>query len=228
MTDFKCLATGSSGNCYLLKMGSSTIVLDAGCEWNKLTSNVNLNDVDLAYISHEHKDHSKNYEKLVLRGVKCLDGINTQEITKNEINAKIRGKLRVLRVPIKHGACNNCALVVKSEEDIVLYATDFNICEYDLSKFKFTRIIVECNYLEENIPDGEVDIKVKRQINTHMGLEGLKLFLNTLDLSKCEEIDLIHISQGLGNSIIMGSSIYCQYKIKTGVCRQYGGIDYYG
>lgn len=227
MTNFECLATGSTGNCYLLNVGSSTIILDAGCDFKKLTSKVNLNDVDLAYISHEHQDHSKHLKDLILRGVKCLDGITNQQPEKNAINGKNGGLLQVLRIPVWHGKCNNSALIIKSDDELVLYATDFSYCEYDLSKFKFTRVIVECNYIE-SLTVGVEDIKVKRQINTHMGLEGLQIFLDKLDLSKCYEIDLIHMSQGYGDRILMGSTIYGKYRIKTGVCKQYGGIDYYG
>ena len=93
--------------------------------------------------------------------------------------------------------------------------------------------MVECNYLEDYIreltKDGEeLDIKSQRQINTHMGLEGLMCFLDTLDLSECKEIILMHISQSHGDPIIMGATIFGRYKIRTGVCRQWGGIDYYG
>ena len=224
MVEVKCIASGSTGNCYLLKMNGETVILDAGCDWNKILANQNLNDVLFAYISHEHKDHSLNYETLKLRGVKCLDGITNQSFNK----VTIKGKNMVLyRVPIRHGKVNNAALIIQDSKDIVLYATDFNLCEYDLSEFKFTHILVECNYLEDRIK-GHEDAKSIRQINTHMGLEGLKVFLSTLDLRECKEIDLIHLSQQYGNNVIMGSSIYSKFKIKTGVCQQYGGIEYYG
>jgi len=227
MTNLECLATGSTGNCYILKVGSFLVILDAGCDFKKLTSKVNLNDVDFAFISHEHQDHSKHLKDLLLRGVKCIDGITNQETIKNEFKSKFGGFSQVLRIPIKHGKCNNSALIIKTDDELVLYATDFTHSDYDLSKFKFTHIIVECNYVESMVAD-TTDIKVKRQINTHMGLEGLKIFLDKLDLSKCKEIDLIHMSQGFGNRILMGSSIYSRYHIKTGVCKQYGGIDFYG
>lgn len=224
MTNLKCLATGSSGNCYILTIDENTILLDAGCTWNKITQNINLNKIDMAYISHIHKDHSANLEKLVLRGVYCVDGINTQEIIKK----RFKDKFIWFKVPIQHGECVNNALIVQKNEEIVLYATDFNLCEYDLSEFKFTRVIVECNYLEEEVKNYIDDTKVRRQINTHMGLEGLKIFLDSLDLSKCTEIDLVHMSSDYGSKIIMGSSIYSRYKIKTGVCLKNGGIEYYG
>lgn len=227
MTSVNCLASGSTGNCYLLNIDGNTIILDAGCSWNKLIANQNLNDVLFAYISHNHRDHSLNYEKLYLRGLNILGGTTNKEIVKNEIIAKNKGKLKVYRIPIEHGEEENCALIVQSENECVLYATDFNLCEYDLSTFKFTHILVECNFLEEKVA-GHEDVKTLRQINTHMGLDGLKIFLDSLDLSKCKEIDLIHLSQQYGNKEIMGSAIYSKYRIKTGVCEQYGGIEYYG
>lgn len=228
MVEVKCLATGSTGNCYLLKIDGETVILDAGCDWNKLVAAQNLNDVLFAYISHEHKDHSLNYKKLRLRGVKCLDGITNQEFVKNQINGKFQAKnIEIYRVPILHGKVNNNALIIKTPDECVLYATDFSLCEYDLSEFRFTHILVECNYLEERAK-GHLDIKTIRQINTHMGLDGLKVFLDSLELRWCKEIDLIHMSQQYGNDVIMGSSIYSRYKIKTGVCQQYGGIEYYG
>lgn len=228
MAEIRCLASGSTGNCYLLDVDGDSIILDAGCEWNKLVASQSLNEVLFAYISHEHKDHSLNYEKLILRGVKCLDGITNTEFKKNAIKGKKSGKyLELYRVPIFHGKVNNSALIIQNENECILYATDFSLCEYDLSEFKFTHILVECNYLEEKI-QGHEDIKTRRQINTHMGLEGLKIFLDSLDLSQCKEIDLIHLSQQYGNDVIMASSIYTTYKIKTGVCQQYGGIEYYG
>ena len=227
MIEVNCLATGSTGNCYIVKIDGSTVILDAGCKWNKLIANQNLNDVLFAYISHVHKDHSLNEENLRIRGVEILNGTTNGEILKNEIKTKFEGKLRVYRIPIQHGDTENAALIIQTKKECLLYATDFNLCEYDLSTFKFTHIMVECNFLESNV-EGHEDIKTLRQINTHMGLEGLKIFLDSLDLSQCKEIDLIHLSQQYGNYIFMGSAIYNKYRIKTGVCQQYGGIEYYG
>lgn len=228
MVEVNCLATGSTGNCYILKINDLLVILDAGCDWNKLVANVNLNDVDMAFISHEHKDHSLNYKKLVLRGIYCLDGINTNEIIKNQNKTLTNKQYEVYRIPIQHGNVQNCALVIKYDDECILYATDFNLCEYDLSIFKFTHILVECNYLETIVKHCTDRARREENIYRHMGLEGLKIFLDSLNLESCREIDLIHMSNQFGDSIVMGSSIYSRYKIKTGVCKQYGGIEYYG
>lgn len=215
-----------------MKIDDCTVILDAGCKWEKIVENINLNQVDMAYISHEHKDHSSCLENLLLSGVSVLSGIDNEiYVKKRNLRAK-NSEYEVLLVPIQHGETKNSALILKNDKECILYATDFNCCEIDLSEYKFTHILVECNFIESKtnkIDKSHKDYdKVRRQINTHMGLNGLQIFLDGLDLTECREIDLIHMSQGYGNSEIMGSTIYSRYRIKTGVCKQWGGIEYYG
>ena len=218
---FKCLATGSSGNCYILNLGGGYILLDAGIPISKIIDGINLNDVLFACITHQHLDHKKSMGDLLKRRVQVFyGGLDTQP---KRIKWK---KHKITQIPVLHGECINNAFVIQYENECVLYATDFNVCEYNLSEFKFTRIIVECNYIESMIKLD--DIKAKRQINTHMGLDGLKLFLDSLDLSQCKEIDLVHISSQYGNAVMMGAAIHSKYKIKTGVCKKFGGIAFYG
>jgi len=222
MTQFKCLATGSSGNCYLLDLGGGCIILDAGITIKKILDNINFNDVIFACISHSHNDHKASMPDLLRKHIQIFyGGSNTKPKFSNCKGHKI------IQMPIEHGECINNAFIIKYENECVLYATDFTLCEYDLSEFKFTRVIVECNFCEDLIPT-EMDLKTKRQINTHMSLNGLKIFLDSLNLSTCKEIDLIHKSNQYGNAVVMGATIYSKYKIRTGVCKQFGGVAYYG
>jgi len=221
MNQFKCLATGSTGNCYLVNLGGGCIILDAGIPIQKIVENVNLNDVAFCCITHEHKDHSKTMNDLLKRRVRVLYGGDITTVKRYEINSH-----KIIQIPVKHGECINSAFIIQYKSECILYATDFNLCEYDLSDFKFTRVIVECNFIDTLIE--AIDFKTRRQINTHMSLDGLKIFLDKLNLTGCSEIDLIHMSQGYGNEILMGSSIYARYKIKTCVCLQWGGVKQYG
>ncbi len=227
--EIKCLASGSTGNCYLVNLGSGWIMFDAGISLDKVSKHINLNNIDFAFISHEHKDHSKYSDNLRFRGVKTLKGNLIAKFNKISNLGEFWGKYSILGVPVEHGEEKNSALIVKDmkSSELLLYATDFNICRFDISQYQFTRIMVECNFLEEYMVEN-LGYKEERQINTHMGLEGLMCFLDKLNLSKCKEIILMHLSQTKGDPIIMGATIYNRYKIKTGVCRQWGGIDYYG
>lgn len=220
-TTFKCLATGSTGNCYLVNLGGGYLILDAGIPIKKIIENVNLNDVKFACISHEHKDHNKSMADLLKRKIRVIYGGESQTVKREEV-----AEHKIIQIPVKHGECINSAFIIQYKGECILYATDFNLCEYNLSEFRFTRVIVECNFIDTLIE--AIDFKTRRQINTHMSLDGLKIFLDKLNLTGCEEIDLIHMSQGYGNEILMGSSIYAKYKIPTSVCLQWGGVKSYG
>lgn len=230
MTTIRCLATGSSGNCYLVNLGSGYFLLDCGVTLSVITKAINLNGIDFCFVSHKHKDHSFLLETLARRGVKIFAPKVIQETNKNALLALFGGKYEVFTFDVQHGECPNSGIIIKDKtsNECLLYATDFNLCYADLSDFAFTRIIVECNYLEDRLKGRELDFKEQRQINTHMGLEGLQIFLDSLKLYSCKEIILCHMSQGLGDRVIMGATIYARYRIKTGVCCKLGGIDYYG
>lgn len=222
MSIFKCLATGSSGNCYLLDLGGGCIILDAGITIKKILDNVNLNNVQFACISHNHNDHKASMPDLLRKRVQVFYGGNNEKVKFNTCKEH-----KIIQVPVAHGECINNAFIIKYKDECILYATDFTLCDYDLSEFKFTRVIVECNFCEDLIPS-EMDLKTKRQINTHMSLNGLKIFLDKLNLTGCSEINLIHKSNQYGNAVVMGATIYARYKIRTGVCKQFGGVAYYG
>jgi phosphoribosyl 1,2-cyclic phosphodiesterase len=222
MTTFSCIASGSTGNCYLVNLGGGYIILDAGIPIQKIVQNVNLNDVLFACITHEHNDHKKSMADLKKRNVQVFYGGDNIKTKLTKFKNHI-----IIQVPVSHGETINNAFVIQYKNECILYATDFNLCEYILSDFKFTRVIVECNFIDSYVEKID-DFKTRRQINTHMSLDGLKIFLNKLNLESCEEIDLIHLSQSYGNEMIMGSSIYAKYKIPVCVCKQWGGVKSYG
>ena len=226
----KSLGSGSTGNCYLVEQDGITYILDAGVDFKKIISNINLNKVDFAFISHEHMDHSLNQEKLVLRGVKVIEGRNTQVFSKNENLSQFYPNMSIFTFPIEHGECQNAGLIVKTKNECLLYCTDFNICKYDLSDFKFTHIIVECNYQEDLMQRAPTDYKRLRQINTHMGFEGLKIFMQHLDISNVEWILLVHLSTEaeLIDRDTLGLKAKLEWHKKIGVARKMGGIDWYG
>lgn len=231
---FQCLGTGSSGNCYLIQLGSSYILLDAGVQFKKITKAINLNNLDFAFISHEHKDHSLCEENLRYRAVSILNGNTIQDFVKIAKFSQFSAELSIFLFPLEHGECKNGGIIIKKngnskgeQAECVLYATDFTVCKYDLSAFKFTSVIVECNYLKEKVIDTPEFMRTKENIYRHLSLEGCDLFLSKLDLSQCKEIILCHFSDNYSDAIYMGSYINSKYKIKTLCCRKLGGYDTY-
>jgi ribonuclease BN (tRNA processing enzyme) len=225
-----CLGTGSIGNCYLIWTNKSKILLDAGVRFQQILEKTNLSDIDFAFISHKHKDHSLNQEKLISRGVNVIDGSVSSLWRKNLNLGKFQGNVYTFGVSHGETICNGC--IIEDEIDTILYITDFNLCTWNLSHFKFTSIILECNYCESMVSQELIDsdLKIKRQINTHMGLNGLITFLKTLDLSQCKEIILTHKSTDtrLYNELEVSHRVFSEFLIPVGICQHKGGIEWIG
>lgn len=218
---FECLCTGSTGNCYLVNLGSGWIILDAGCNINRIEKNINLNEVKFAFLSHNHHDHDKSINELQKRKIKVVFGNLVDDFTQVDESLFI--------FPVEHGEtrCGGC--IIQEGKECVLYITDFNLCKWDLSDFKFTSIIIECNYIRNNVLSKENSyVRTRENIYRHHSMESTIEFLKTLNLSKCEEIYLIHMSQLLGDRLTMGATVYSEFLIPVGVCEQYGGVDWYG
>ncbi len=228
--EITCIASSSKGNCYLVKSGTFTFLLDAGVKIEKINQYVNLNNVDFAFISHNHKDHSRSVENLRNSSVLIVSNKETQELNKTAVKSKFGDNpLILIEIPVAHGEEPNNALVVWNQDadEMLLYATDFNKCESNLEAFPFTDVIIECNYLEDKLVQVE-DFKTRRQINTHMGFEGCINFLSDLNLSFCKNIYLCHLSDSLCDEFYVGVSTYGRFKIPTHVCKTFGGVESYG
>lgn len=90
---FCSLASGSSGNCYLVRTESTAILVDAGISGRRIFAGLaalgmNQEDVDGVLITHEHIDHIKS----------------VQMLAKKLENAKF---LRVLAHGMRPASCGN-------------------------------------------------------------------------------------------------------------------------
>jgi phosphoribosyl 1,2-cyclic phosphodiesterase len=88
-------------------------------------------------------------------------------------------------------------LLVNQQGEKLLFATDTYYIRY---KFKgISHFMVECNYslkiLNENVAAGFIDKgRKKRLMRSHFSLENVKEFFRANDLSKVQEIWLLHLS----------------------------------
>lgn len=64
MVKFLCLGSGSSGNCYYLTTGQTSLLVDAGLSMRNLrkalqANGFRLDDIDGVLVTHDHADHIK-------------------------------------------------------------------------------------------------------------------------------------------------------------------------
>ena len=59
-----CIATGSNGNCYILKdTNGRAVILDCGIRFQDITHHKafpNFFNIDFVFVSHSHSDHNKS------------------------------------------------------------------------------------------------------------------------------------------------------------------------
>ena len=202
---FESLASSSSGNAYIVSDNDTRILLECGVSHAKLQklSGFSLSEFQACLVSHEHKDHAKSVAELISRGMEVYMSQGTAEkldvdgVTLIEHLEQFSvGSLDVVPFNTFHDAAEPLGFLIKSrvDGDVLAFATDTVNLRY---KFPGLNILaIEANYdkhiLErcEKMPE-----KVRYRItNSHMEIDTLCDYLRNLDLSRCREIHLLHLS----------------------------------
>ena len=208
MIRIKTLASGSSGNAYLIDDGHSQLLLECGINFKdiQIALNFKTSDISSCLVSHEHKDHSKGIKDVLRAGIDVYTSQGTADaegikhhrlkIIESKKTYSI-GTWKVLPFDVEHDVNEPLGFLLMNEVgDKLLFATDTYYVRY---RFKgLTHIMVECNYsmdiLEENIASGVHKAMKRRLLKSHFSLENVKEFLKANNLSKVQEIHLMHLS----------------------------------
>ncbi|GEN30266.1 phosphoribosyl 1,2-cyclic phosphodiesterase [Cerasibacillus quisquiliarum] len=209
MIEIKTLASGSSGNCYHVTDGSTPLLLECGINFRDIQIALDFKTSNLAgcLVSHEHKDHSKGIKDVLKAGIDVYtsqgtaeaEGIKHHRLKVIEPKKAFQiGTWKVLSFDVEHDVNEPLGFLFMNQQgEKLLFATDTYYVRY---RFKgLTHIMVECNYsmdiLNENIESGRVpQLMKKRLVKSHFSLENVKEFLKANDLSRVQEIHLMHLS----------------------------------
>lgn len=217
MIEITKIASGSTGNCYYLEDEKIAILIECGVNYSTIFRHLGtdkLRKVSACFISHEHNDHSKCWEDLILFGKRCYMTKGTfsslSAKTDRSINQHYIRKIdpfsifwiertwQCMAFTTEHDAREPVGFLIQTKEAKILYATDTYFLRYKIKDL--THIMIECNYvqkiLDENVQAGTVSADLRNRImRSHLSLEQLKAFLEANDLSKLREIMLIHPSR---------------------------------
>lgn len=214
MIEITPYASGSRGNCYRITDGRTPLLLECGISINDILRNLKFGVSSLAgcLLSHGHSDHSRAVKDLMKFGVDIylsqgtadeISGLGPWRHRINIIKAKQQfriGTWTILPFETQHDAAEPLGFLLANQYgEKLLYATDTYYIRY---RFRgLTHIAVECNYsmdiLRANIEAGLVEPALKKRIlKSHFSLEHVKEFLKANDLSKVQEIWLLHLSDG--------------------------------
>lgn len=240
MIDIISHGSGSTGNLYEVVNDTTSIILECGLakDLTLMSLSKPITSYNGCLISHKHGDHSSlidyiaSYTKVYANygTLHHYRLVNTKNCTLiSDVPFKIKD-IMIVPISVPHGNVENNAFILLDKNSKVLFATDFITIENNLSGYDFDKIFIECNYsqsvLDSILKSGESDKEMKyiRQLNTHCSDIGLIEILNTFNLSKCTEINLLHLSEFCSNANEMKKLIGGKFNIKVNVIDKHGVI----
>ena len=214
------LGSSSAGNCYLISDGECLIMLECGFSFKWIAGQMrekgySFSQLSGVLISHEHKDHARAWDKLAeLCQIYASDGTIEAMAAKNPAMAEtvvsiapetpeaftsrpqVIGTFDVVAFRTFHDAREPVGFLLQSRVtgERLVFATDTVNIRY---RFPGVNILMlEANYAESILARNSriPETVVKRIRNSHMELYRLAAYLQTLDLSDCREIYLMHLS----------------------------------
>lgn len=210
MIDIKVLASGSKGNCYLMDNGETKLLLDAGIPFNQIQigCDFRVSDISGCLVSHRHGDHAKAIKDLLKRGInvygpKDLQNINPQiSVLKPLIKYNI-GSFMIVPFELTHDVeCYGYQINSIGKQKLV-YITDTAYVRYTFSEL--THVMIEANYDTEIIRKNTLNMDINgnlasRIIQSHMDIKTVEEFLDANDLSKLQQVYLLHLSDSNSNA----------------------------
>ncbi len=206
MLKYALLASGSKGNCCLIRDAQTNIIIDCGTTQKYLKNcfdrlQYDYLKSDALLITHAHRDH--------IAQLKMFDSIPTYSKTKLETNAFTQIEdysqidihtLRVEEIPLSHDSEACSGFVVYSGTQKLVYLTDTGY----LKEEHLTILENADYYIVESNHDVEMLMQTSRPMFTkqriisdvgHLCNEDCAYLLSRIIGSKTKEIVLAHISE---------------------------------
>ncbi len=199
----KCIATGSTGNCYLLTSESEeTLILDCGIPIKEIKKGLNWNirNVVGCIVSHVHSDHSKSVKDFEAMGIPVFAPYISKKPMKIG-NGDFRVQafdLTTLDGSWTHTNADGTPcpiygfLITHKEMGRMLYITD---CELVKWKFKdINHVFLGVNY-DKDLIDNEDSAKVNHVYRGHMSIDTACDFVKANNSKDLQNVIMCHLSK---------------------------------
>ena len=208
--EIKILASGSSGNAYVVSDGKTTLLLDAGIPFADIQKGMDYktSEIDACLVTHRHGDHAKAVPKLLERGIPvCGPADLATHYNRVIVFPAAYSRLadiahihtmRIRAFPVHHDVeCYGYYIASTETEERLLYMTDTTHTEYTFRDL--THIMIECNHSQEmvvqNARNGVIPgVLAERIMRSHMSIETVLGMLEANDTTKLKQVYLLHLS----------------------------------
>ena len=210
MIEIQTLATGSKGNCYYVTDGVTPILIECGISFKQIQRKLNFQTSDIAacLISRDYLRPASGVVGFLKSGIRCYMSNGTKTALNRDNHHRIKtvenkkqftvGTWTILPFDVQRDVAEPFGFLLGNDAgDKLLFATDTYYIKY---KFQgLTHLMIECNYcqsiLDANVESGRIHSSMrKRVMKSHFSLENVLEFLKANDLSKLQEIWLLHLS----------------------------------
>ena len=216
--DIKIIASGSSGNAYLIGDGHTLLLLDAGIPFRRIQIGCGFrtSKIDGCLVTHRHGDHAAAIPKLIERGIAVYSNADVaglyegvQELT--ALNEYTIGTFRILPFEAEHEVpCYGYQVTSTATGEKLIYITDSAYVKYTFSGL--THIMIEANYDEDimlgNVRDEKIPFSLAERVaGTHMSIDTLIDLLRANDMTKVRQIYLLHLSDNNSDAEVFKRSV---------------------
>ena len=203
--DIKIIASGSSGNAYLIGDGRTRLLLDAGIPFKRIQIGCGFktSTIDACLVTHRHGDHAAAIQKLIERGIAVYSNTDVaglhegvQELA--ALKEHSIGTFRILPFEAEHDVpCYGYQVTSTETGEKLVYITDSAYVRYTFTGL--THIMIEANYDEDimlgNVRDEKIPFSLAERVSgTHMSIDTLIDLLRANDMTEVRQIYLLHLS----------------------------------
>ncbi len=180
------LASGSDGNCTVIRSEDRAIMVDAGLSYKKTKSLMDINGIDESeiealFVTHEHSDHvggagaiARKLDIPVFCNQNTFNASNLGKVAHNPItmmNTVNVAGMNIIALPTSHDAVEPCAYMFDADGTKVLIATDTGKITYPIEHAleEANIAIIESNYDKKMLDYGPYPPSLKRLIDSDIG-----------------------------------------------------------
>lgn len=224
------LASGSKGNCTVIKKGNSVILHDVGISCRRIVNGLKELQIDMAqvegiFVSHEHSDHIAGLQQLLKR----FDiPVYTKQGTWREIQDKLivpknrlieltkdsltLGSLIVEPFSVSHDAADPIGINVFAGNDKATIVTDTGVISDDILRRidDTTLLVLEANYDPHMLRFGPYQPFLKQRVASDEGHLSNEMAAQALLMMKRPDfmqVILAHRSENNNNSVLVTQTI---------------------
>lgn len=233
--EIKVIASGSSGNCYMISDGVTKMLLECGIRYANILKALDycISDIAACLVTHHHLDHSLSCREIFNAGIDLYMSFDTaDEIKDKGFLAKIVTPMKQFRIgtlmiaPFENHHCNSdgapctcLGFLIYSTitQEKLMFSTDTAYISAQFAGLDY--ILLEVNYISDMLNEFGIDEVEKRRFKSHQSLENAVAFLEATDKSKLKRVYAIHLSKdrcdkdkvktALQNAIGTGEVIIC-------------------